>query len=201
MKIDVNKQNSICINEEIYIDPIELNRIKPARFIFITHPHWDHFSEKDINKILTNDTVIICPKSMENEVVKYSNKKLFVEPNKTYKLNGLEFSTFRAYNTNKNFHLREYNWVGYDLFLDNNHIVIVGDSDITPELMKLKADVLLIPIGGTFTMNVDEAAKLTNLICPKMVIPTHYGEYVGNKNMGKQFENLIDKKIKCKILL
>ena len=79
--------------------------------------------------------------------------------------------------------------------------MVVGDSDNTPELNKIKTDILLVPIGGTYTMNVEEAAKLTNNIKPRKVIPTHYGEIVGEKDLGKEFEKLIDKNIVCELLI
>ena len=73
------------------------------------------------------------------------------------------------------------------------------DSDATPELNGLKTDVLLVPIGGTYTMTVWEASQLTNNIKPKKVIPTHYGEIVGEKSLGKEFEKLINKDIVCEL--
>ena len=52
-------------------------------------------------------------------------------------------------------------------------------------------DVFFIPVGGTFTMNYKEAAKLANTIDAKIVVPTHYGEIVGEKQDGKKFAELI----------
>ena len=50
-------------------------------------------------------------------------------------------------------------------------------------------------------MTVQEAASLTNNIKPKKVIPTHYGEIVGEKSFGKDFEKMIDKDIVCELLI
>ena len=83
------------------------------------------------------------------------------------------------------------------------HIInqFVGDSDNTPELNKIKTDFLLVPIGGTYTMTIEEAARLANNIKPKKVIPTHYGEIVGEKDFGEKFEKLIDGDIVCELLI
>lgn len=35
-------------------------------------------------------------------------------------------------------------------------------------------DVLLIPVGGFFTVDADEAFKITELIAPRCVVPMHY---------------------------
>lgn len=202
MQIIVNHQNSILINNEIYVDPLKINDKGYAKYIFITHPHWDHFSVADIKKVLTNHTQIICPKTMQNEILNlFPNDIVFVEPNKSYNLDGVAFDTFPSYNTNKKYHPKDNQWLGYLLTIDNEKVAIIGDSDLTPELLTIKTDVLLVPIGGDYTMTLQDAAKLTNLIKPKKVIPTHYGEIVGHQNMGNEFKALINKCIDCEIQL
>lgn len=47
-------------------------------------------------------------------------------------------------------------------------------------------DVLLIPIGGTDTINSQEAVKLCKALQPKIVIPMHYKA----KGLGKNFAKL-----------
>lgn len=200
MQIKVNYHSSICINDNIYIDPLKMDKNHNAEYIFITHAHWDHFSVEDIKKIITSESVLVCPKSMENEVrSEFKNNVFLVEPNKSYVLQDLEFETFNSYNINKNFHPKENGWVGYTLNIENKVITVIGDSDLTEELKSIKTDVLLVPIGGHYTMNLNEAAELTNLIMPRKVIPVHYGEVVGNKQMGNAFKNLINEDIECEI--
>ena len=38
-------------------------------------------------------------------------------------------------------------------------------------------DVALVPIGGTFTMDVEEAAEFVNEVKPKYVVPIHYNTW------------------------
>ena len=202
MHIIVNHQNSILINNEIYVDPLKINDKGYAKYIFITHPHWDHFSVEDIKKVLTKHTKIICPKTMQKEILNLlPNDVVFVEPNKSYNLDGISFDTFPSYNINKKYHPKYNQWLGHLITIDNEKVAIIGDSDLTAELMNIKTDVLLVPIGGEYTMTLQDAAKLTNLIKPKKVIPTHYGEIVGHKNMGNEFKALINKYIDCEIQL
>ena len=202
MDIKVNFQSSILINNEIFIDPFRIKDRVKAKYIFITHPHFDHFSPEDIKKVMTKDTVFVCPLSMKDEYEKYfANNVLFVEPNKNYDFSDLHFSTIPAYNINKQFHRREFDWVGYILNIKDKKILITGDTDVTPELENAKVDIVLLPIGGYYTETLEEAATLINKIKPKLVIPTHYGEIVGNSNMGEKFKKLIKNDIKCKILL
>ena len=70
MNINVNFQNSIQIDNEIYIDPYELeNNLNKAKYIFITHPHYDHFSLNDIKKVLTKETKLIIPSICLNDIL------------------------------------------------------------------------------------------------------------------------------------
>jgi L-ascorbate metabolism protein UlaG (beta-lactamase superfamily) len=131
----------------------------------------------------------------------FKNEVFYVEPNQKFSIDNFEFETFCSYNINKPFHPKSNNWVGYNLIINGTKITVVGDSDNTPELNEIETDILLVPIGGTYTMTLSEAAELANNIKPKKVIPTHYGEIVGDKDMGKEFKKLIDKNIVCEVLI
>lgn len=55
------------------------------------------------------------------------------------------------------------------------HLGHLGHIPSPSTIEKLKnIDILLIPIGGHFTLNGFEAAKLCKLISPKYIIPMHY---------------------------
>lgn len=195
--IQINCHSSIKLLGEkiVYIDPFKIKeQINDADFIFITHPHYDHFSPQDIEKVINNNTIIIAPSSMKNEVDKlYNNEKIYVEPENEYKLKGISFYTTYAYNKNAPFHPKENKWVGYIIKLDKKYY-IAGDTDNIDELLKINCDVALVPVGGTYTMNYEEAANLANNINANVVIPTHYGDIVGDKNDGINFKELVKNK-------
>lgn len=184
-------------NKTIYIDPFRIKKdYKDADYIFCTHSHYDHFSKEDIEKLLKADTVIITVQdAREDAIVLVEEDKVFVvEPDKDYNINGLNFKTTYSYNINKNFHPKENEWVGYIIDLDDVKYYIAGDTDNIPEIQDVHCDVALLPVGGTYTMTVEEAAQLANSIDAKFVIPTHYGEIVGEKSDGEKFAKLIKNK-------
>ncbi|MCI9365654.1 MAG: hypothetical protein HFJ54_03435 [Clostridia bacterium] len=94
----------------------------------------------------------------------------------------------------KTFILRRKGGFGYVINLDGIRYYIAGDTDNIKEIQNIECDVALIPIGGTYTMNYEEAAKLANTINAKIVIPTHYGDIVGSKEDSAKFKELVKQK-------
>lgn len=56
----------------------------------------------------------------------------------------------------------------------------------------------LIPVGGKYTMDCKEAAKLVNRMNPKLAIPTHYETVVGTREDGKRFAELVNSRIEVR---
>ena len=197
--IIINTQSSIKI-DNIYFDPFRIKEeVHDAEMVFITHSHYDHFDIDSINKIKNDNTIFVVPRDEDIINNLDVDKLIIVDVDKDYEINGIKFSTVPSYNTNKSFHLKEYNWVGYVVNIDNEIYYIMGDTDDIG--LDVECDYLFIPIGGTYTMTYEEAANYTNRIKPKVVIPIHYGTIVGDKDYGFKFRDLIDDKIEVKLLL
>lgn len=202
MNIEINCHSSIKIigDKIIYVDPFRIKENKnDADIIFVTHDHYDHYSLEDIEKVKKQNTIIVMPEHLERK--DDLKDAVIVMPNKKYQVEGINVETIPSYNINKPYHPKENNWVGYILNNEGKRIYIPGDTDITEENMKIQCDILFVPIGGTYTMNYEEGAKLTNIIKPKVAIPVHYGEIVGRKEDAKEFKKLLEKDIECKILI
>ncbi len=189
----------------IYFDPYNINEnYNDADVIFITHSHYDHFSEEDILKVKKETTKIVVPEDLYDRSLELGfteNNILVVTPNMEYEVSNIKFKTIPAYNINKNFHPKANNWVGYLITLDNVVYYIAGDTDITEENKKIKCDVAFVPIGGTYTMTAKEAASLVNEINPKVVVPIHYGLIVGTKEDAEIFKESLNNNIECEILI
>ena len=205
--IEVLYHSSIRINKEkiIYIDPFKINKnYNDADIIFITHDHYDHYSEEDIDKVINENTTIIIPDELLTKLLRKGINKnaiITVEPNKNYMVQGIKFETISAYNTNKTFHPKENGWVGYIIIINGIRYYIAGDTDITEENKQVKCDVAFVPVGGTYTMDFKEAASLINEIKPKIAIPIHYGSIVGTEQDAIDFIRLLHPEIKGIILI
>lgn len=205
--VEVLCHSSIRFNKEkvIYIDPFKIDKnYNDADIIFITHDHYGHYSEEDIDKVKKQDTIIIAPEKLVTKILKKGFKQdhiIIVEPNKKYIVQNIKFETIPAYNINKQFHPKENGWVGYIIEIKGIRYYIAGDTDTTEENKQVKCDVAFIPIGGTYTMDFKEAAYLVNEIKPEIAVPIHYGSIVGTNQDAADFIKLLHPSIKGIILM
>ena len=205
--VEVLCHSSIKINKEkvIYIDPFKIDKnYNDADIIFITHDHYDHYSEDDIDKVKKNDTVIVAPEELLTKLLRKGFRQdyiITVTPDEQDMVEGIKFETVPAYNTDKQFHPKENEWVGYIIELNGYRYYIAGDTDITEENRKVKCDVAFVPVGGTYTMSFEEAAQLINEIKPQVAVPIHYGSVVGTKQDAINFIKLLNPTITGVILM
>ena len=186
----------------IYIDPLVIEDTKPADYIFITHAHPDHLSLPDIEKIVHEETLIICPKKAAKKLSGYKIKE--IKPGDVLNLGDIKCESVEAYNIKSKFlwikaHPKSSRNVGYILTINGVRIYHAGDTDFIPEMKVIKdITAAMIPIGGDkLTMNTEQAAMVINMIKPKTVIPMHYEL---GKNQVEKFKKLVDKSIQVIIM-
>jgi L-ascorbate metabolism protein UlaG (beta-lactamase superfamily) len=168
-------------DQNLYIDPFQLQKTRDhADVILITHPHSDHLSPDDIRKIADSGTNIYVPKDSVDKIP--VGNVIGVEPGKSYKERGFEFRTMPAYNKVENrlhYHPKESKWVGYVVNFGEKKIYHAGDTDFIDDMKKLSSDYVLLPIGGTYVMTVDEAIDAAHAIDGKHYSPMHYRALLG----------------------
>lgn len=195
----------------IYIDPYNIrDGLEKADIILITHSHYDHCSQADIQKIIKEGTTIITPADCQSKIARFNIpiKIKLIEPNQEVEIGGIRISTLPAYNIDKPFHPRDGGWVGYLIKMKKTLIYHAGDTDSIKDMRKLTGYrsnvenfVALLPIGGRFTMSSEEAVEAAKVIKPTVAIPMHYGSIVGSKDDAEEFLELCKEEgINAKIL-
>lgn len=146
-------------NKKILTDPFdETLGYKPykgaADIITISHHHFDHD----------------CIKNFPENII------IFDKPG-TYKYENIEIVGFPSYHDDLKGAARGKNII-FTFKIDNIKICHLGDLGYIlseDEVNSLgNIDVLLVPVGGNFTIDGNEAAKLCMKINSKIVIPMHY---------------------------
>ena len=188
----------------VYCDPYNIREeLHDADLVLITHDHFDHFSPEDIAKILKTDTIFLVPSSMEDMVRKQLGKKAMVlsgEAGESFDFEYADVKMVPAYNVGKKFHPKDNGWVGYLIDIGDMTIYIAGDTDINDDIIDIKCDVAMVPVGGTYTMTAKEAAEFVNQIGCTIAIPTHYGSVTGDEDCSKQFADAVDSSIEVRII-
>jgi len=166
----------------VYIDPYVLPaNPEKADYILITHEHFDHCDVKNIEKINRKGAEIIGHIGCISKINGTNTNS--IEPDESFSYDdGVRAAAVEAYNVDKFrspgqvFHPQGLG-VGFVLTIDGVKIYHAGDTDNIPEMTNLQnqgIDVALLPIGGTYTMTVSEAAEAAQVIKPKILIPMHY---------------------------
>ncbi len=197
----------------VYIDPFQISEAgekDKADLVLITHSHFDHCSLEDINKVIKPNSRIVVTADAQSKVMrtKVPIKLEIAEPGKETDFNNIRVSAVPAYNIDKSFHPKDESWVGYVLKVDDVVIYHSGDTDIIPEMQKLTGYkkngnqfVVLLPVGGRYTMNAEEAFEAVKIIKPTLAIPMHFGKVIGAKEDAEEFVKMCkDAGMEAKIL-
>jgi L-ascorbate metabolism protein UlaG (beta-lactamase superfamily) len=172
----------------VYIDPWEAEG-PPADLILITHAHADHYQPDEIERLRKDGTSLVAPHDIAREL---SGDVTPVAPGDAVQVAGVGIQAVPAYNIVEErleAHPRANNWVGYILTLGSHTYYHAGDTDHVQELDSVRANVTMLPIGGTYTMDAEQAGGLARAIGPDLAVPMHYGFVVGGQEDVATFTN------------
>lgn len=166
--------------EAIYVDNYALpDRVeKKATIIVHTHGHYDHCA--DCGKIADEKTVYAGMCRHAHDLI--GNK---------LRIRDVQVEFVDAYTPTKPYHPKNAG-CGVLITLGGVRIYHAGDTDVVPEMERIRCDIALLPIGGTFTMNEKEAADAVKIINPKVVIPMHYDYIPQTRADPNYFRKLVE---------
>jgi len=181
----------------IYIDPYEIKGGEKAHILLVSHDHSDHCSPEDVEKIVSEKTIIITTAESKRKLAKTKAKEIRVaKPGEKIAIDGISIETVPAYNVNKfrspgqPFHPKQNEMLGFITTMNGVRIYHAGDTDLIPEMERFNVDIACIPVSGTYVMTAEEAAESTKRIKPKIAIPMHYGSIVGDAGDAEKFKRL-----------
>jgi L-ascorbate metabolism protein UlaG (beta-lactamase superfamily) len=181
--------------EVVYIDPWKLGEAShDATMVLVSHSHYDHYSAQDVAKVSGPESSVLGP----GDVIAEAGKGQAIKPGETVTAGEVRITGVASYNPAKQFHPKANNWLGFVIEIGAKRIYYAGDTDVTDEMNQLgDIDVALLPVGGTYTMNAEEAAAAAERIKPAQAIPYHWGDIVGGANDADQFAE----KASCEVIV
>ena len=160
----------------IYIDPYQGDYDEKADLILSTHSHTDHCDPGKIKLIRGDDTVIVAPADCASKI---GAKVRSLKPGEKAAFDEVTIEAVEAYNykrfrsPGKPYHPKGLG-VGYIIKAEGKTLYHAGDTDFIPEMKELEGvDLALLPSGGTYTMDNDEAVDAAVAIHPRTVVPMH----------------------------
>jgi L-ascorbate metabolism protein UlaG (beta-lactamase superfamily) len=87
--------------------------------------------------------------------------------------------------------------VGYLISFEGKTLYHAGDTDYIPEMRQFeKVHIALLPSGGTYTMDNEEAAEAALIISPDIVLPMHRWD-----SDTEVFKKKIESKSEIKVII
>lgn len=181
----------------IYFDPLRLKGPLPqADIILISHDHFDHCSPGDVKRITGPGTVIVASLPAAK---KLGGSVRVLRPGERTAVGEVEIEAVPAYNVRRfrspgvPFHPKASEHVGFVVTVAGERLYFAGDTDHIPEMADIDCDVALLPVGGTYTMDAEEAAQAAAAINPKVAVPMHWGAGIaGSRADAERFGDLYD---------
>lgn len=158
---------------EVHVDPYgqDGNNEGVADFILLTHPHYDNFSEEDIDRLRSPETVVIAPATMKKQLTDADH---FLRPGDVLQLQEFDLLAMPAYNVDKRYHPPEAGWLGYVFTLGGVTYYHAGDTDLIDAMMSVRCDVAFLPVDGHYTMDGADAARAADLCGASVVVPVRW---------------------------
>lgn len=160
----------------VYFDPWRLaGEPVPADVILISHEHQDHFDPASLARIATPETVIVTNATVAARLEggDVQGEVRVVAPGDQIDARGVTIEAVPAYNIGKTNHPKEAGGLGFVVTRGGERLYFAGDTSRIPEMASIACDVALLPIDGTYTMDVEEAAQAAADIGPRVAVPMH----------------------------
>jgi len=176
------KENPVC--------PVKIEDIK-CNIICVTHEHHDHLGDSfEIAK--KNKATIVGIYDIIKKAEEKGLKTELMNIGGPIKVGNWKITLVPATHSG--------NPVGFVLKKDNKTIYHSGDTGLFMDMMLIgehNIDVALLPIGGRYTMDIEQAIEACKLLKCKKAVPMHYNTWEIIKTDPTEFK----KKAPCDVII
>ncbi|MCE5193185.1 metal-dependent hydrolase [bacterium] len=178
---------------DILIDPflsgnprssISLEELHPA-FILVTHGHVDHLGDT-VAIAQRSGAMVVAPSELATYIAGKGVSNVYpmhIGGNHTFPFGELFLTqALHGSSVREDGHIiYTGNPCGFIIKSTERTIYHAGDTGVFLDMQLISRlhplDVALLPIGGNFTMGIDDAVEAVKMLAPQTVIPMHYGTF------------------------
>lgn len=156
----------------IYINPWRVPRsVFHADVILVSHDHYDHCSLADINKLRGPNTRIISNERVAREI----EDCMVLRPWQSLAIDRACIKAVPAYSPTHWKHPQGDGGLGFIISVNFYDVYYAGDTQVIPEMERIRPDIAILPIDGNGTLTVNEASQVVKQMRPRWVIPGNWG--------------------------
>ena len=170
--------------------PITSKDLRDIALILISHEHFDHFDKEAVEDIVTRENCCVIAHDHILQDLDIGRRFKFpIKMNQCTTLRNIEITGLPAHHPNAFYPL------GFLLNFKGQSVFHAGDTDLLNSFSDIKADIALLPIGGTYTMDCVDAVRAVKTMKPKYVVPMHYDTFEEIEQDPKEFKQRIEKSV------
>lgn len=169
--------------------------------VCVTHDH--HYDSEEIRTVAASDATVVLFEGINAHRIERSVERPGDLPYRTRTVDAESdiavgeaiVRTTAAYNDPDGPHVRDSGdpyhpqglGCGFHVTLDGTSVYSPGDTDVLDGHEHLDVDIFCPPIGGTVTMDREEAADLAEALDPDLVVPVHYDTFAAIETDAEAF--------------
>lgn len=203
-------------SKRVLIDPFLVGNpmapVKPSDvktdLILVTHGHGDHLGDT-VEIAKNNDCPVVAIHELSRILAAKGVEAVGMNIGGTAKVSDVKVTMVKAFHSadveENGEIISAGDPAGFVVEIDGIRVYHCGDTDVFIDMQLIgelyKPDVMLVPIGGWYTMGIEEAVKAVEFVKPKYAIPMHYNTFPVIETNPEEFKKKVEERTETKVVI